>query len=182
MRFLRTTLLTGVVIAAVVVLALEPAAGAETRSNVAVCSEAIIGSGKATWESESKVAGPVGVAGDGLRQMWQAPSGWLYKKLPLLLAGDEAVTVSVPRSLRKRVFLYYGRIEGPDGKVGDSFSNGPGYAETEFRPCADQPRTIWGGGLRVKGTAPVQLLVHLEGGGEAIPLRLGRPRVNEPES
>jgi hypothetical protein len=174
--------LTGIVIAAVVVLALEPASGAGTRSNVAVCSKAIVGSGKPSWRSESAVAGPVGVPGGALRNMWKAPTGWLYTKMPLLLEGHEAVTISVPRSLRQRVFLYYGRIEGPDGKVGDSFSNGPGYGETELQPCTDKPRTVWGGGLRIKGIAPVHLLVHQGGGSAAIPLGLGRPAVYEPNS
>ena len=130
MKVLRMAALAGIVIAAVVVLALEPASGAGTRSNLADCPEAIIGSGKPSWRSESIVAGPVGVTKGALRQMWEAPTGWLYTKMPLLLEGHEAVTISVPRSLRQRVFLYYGRIEGHDGKVGDSFSNGPGYGET----------------------------------------------------
>jgi hypothetical protein len=179
MKFLKTAAVTGIVIAAVVVLALEPAAGAGTEANVAACSKAIIGSGRPGWRSESRVAGPVGAATGALRQMWLAPNGYLYAKVPLLLEGSDAVTVSVPRVLRKRVFLYYGRIEGRDGKVDDSFSGSPGYSETKFQPCTGKPRTVWGGGLRIKGTAPVHLLVHQGGGAEPIPLRLGRPRVHE---
>jgi hypothetical protein len=177
MKLLKTVALTGIVVAAVVVLALEPAAGAGTESNVAVCSKAIIGSGKASWRSESRVAGPVGVAIGALDQMWKAPSGWLYVKVPLLLEGERAVTVSVPPSLRKRVFLYYGLIEGRDGKPTHSYTEAPGYGETEFQPCTDKPRTVWSGGLRIKGTAPVHLLVHQGGGAGSIPLRLGRPQL-----
>lgn len=178
MKVLKTAALTGIVIAAAVVLALEPAAGAGTEANVAECSQAIIGSGKPGWRSESKVAGPVGVAKGALRQMWRAPNGFLYAKVPLLLEGTKAVTVSVPPSLRKRVFLYYGRIEGRDDKVTTSFADARGYGETEFQPCTDKPRTIWAGGLRIEGTAPVHLLVHQGGGAEPVPLRLGRPETS----
>jgi hypothetical protein len=177
MKVLRTAALTGIVIAAVVVLALEPASGAGTEANVAPCSKAIIGSGKTGWRGESAVAGPVGVGMATLRQMWRAPNGWLYAKVPLLVEGEDAVTVSVPRSLRKRVFLYYGRIVGRDGTATTSFAGARGYGESEFEPCTNKPRTIWPGGLRIKGTAPVHLLVHQGGGAEPLPLRLGRPRV-----
>jgi len=62
MKLLRTAALTGIVIAAVVVLALEPASGASTDKNVASCNDnVLIGHGKAEWRSESNVAGPVGV-------------------------------------------------------------------------------------------------------------------------
>ncbi|HEX3737589.1 MAG TPA: hypothetical protein VHV53_08595 [Solirubrobacterales bacterium] len=178
MKFLRTAVLAGIVIAAVVVLALEPAAGAGTEANVAPCSKAIIGSGKPGWRSESIVAGPVGVAKGALRQMWQAPSGWMYTKMGVLLEGEDAVTVSVPRALRRRVFLYYGRIIGHDGKVTTSFFDARGYGETEFQPCTDKPRTVWPGGLRIRGTAPVHLLVHQGGDAESIPLRLGHPETS----
>jgi hypothetical protein len=182
MRYLKTAALTGIVIAAVVVLALEPASGAGTEANVADCSKAIIGSGKPGRRSESTVAGPVGVTKGALRQMWRAPSGWMYAKMGLLLEGEKAVTVSVPPALRKRVFLYYGRIEGHDGKVTTSFFEAPGYGETEFQPCAGKPRTVWPGGVRIKGTAPVHLLVHQGGNSGPVPLRLGRPRVAERRS
>ena len=177
MRFLKTAALTGLVIAAVVVLALEPASGAATEANVADCSKAMIGSGDPGWRGESIVAGPAGVREGALRRMWKAPNGWMYAKVPLLLEGKEPVTVSVPRGLRKRVFLYYGRIEGRDGKPTTSLAGARGYGETEFQPCTDKPRTIWPGGVRIKGTAPVRLLVQSGDGAEAVPLRLGRPRI-----
>jgi hypothetical protein len=181
MKLLKTAALTGIVTAAVVVLALEPASGASAEANVAACSKAIIGSGGPGWRGESSVAGPVGVAKGALRQMWRAPTGWMYTKMPLLLEGKQAVTVSVPRSLRRRVFLYYGRIESRDGKPTGSFADARGYGETEFQPCSDKPRTVWPGGLRIKGAAPVRLLVHV-GDGESVPLRLGRPQVVDPKS
>jgi hypothetical protein len=172
MNVSKMAALTSLVIAAVVVLALEPAAGAGTEANVADCSQAIIGSGKATWRSESVVAGPVGVNGEAMETMSRLHNGDLVSKMPLLLEGDKAVTVSVPPTLRKRVFLYYGHIH--------SFATSPGSGETKFQPCTGKPRTVWGGGIRVKGTAPIRLLVHEGGSAEPMVLHLGRPKVYEP--
>ncbi len=73
MKFLRTAALTGIVIAAVVVLALEPASGASTDKNVASCNDnVLIGHGKAGWRSESSVGrtgrgAQVAAATDGAR-------------------------------------------------------------------------------------------------------------------
>jgi hypothetical protein len=179
MKLLKTAALTGIVIVAVVVLALEPASGAGTEWNKADCSKAIIGSGSPTWREESVFAGPVGVGKAPLAQMSKTKNGEFVTKLPLLVEGKKAVTISVPPDLRKRVYLYYGRIVGRDGKVTTSFAGARGYGETEFQPCTDKPRTIWPGGVRIEGTAPVHLLVHTGGGAAPIPLRLGRPQIHE---
>jgi hypothetical protein len=176
MKVLKSAAMTGLVIAAVVVLALEPASGASTEWNLADCSRAIIGSGKASWRAESKSAGPVGVSAAALAQMSRTRGGEYVVKLPLLVEGQKAVTVSVPPDLREQVFLYYGHIVGRNGKPTHSFAEARGYGETEFQPCTDKPRTVWGGGLRINGSAPVHLLVHTGGGAAPIPLRLGRPR------
>jgi hypothetical protein len=104
-------------------------------------------------------------------------------KMPLLVAGraPETVTVSVPPILRSRVFLYYGRILGRDGQPTTLFSEARGYGETEFQLCGDKPRTIWPGGIRVKGDGPVRLLVRVDG--EApVSLHLGRPQAYVPAS
>lgn len=147
-------------------------------SNVAPCDKAIIGHGSADWRSESIVAGPVGVRRNPLRAMSRTQNG-LVTKMGLLVEGraPETVTVSVPPQLRDRAFLYYGRLLDNDGKPSTSFRNTRGYGETEFQPCDDKPRTIWPGGIRVKGWAPVRLLVTVEGRPEPIPLPLGRPSV-----
>jgi hypothetical protein len=176
MRFLKTAALIGVISAAVVVLAREPASGARLESNVADCSKAMVGSGAADWRKEAVVAGPVGVLKDGLAHMTRTADGDFLAKLPLLVEGTDPVTVSVPPALRGRAFLYYGRIIGRDGRPTTSFFRARGYDRTEFRPCAGKPRTAWPGGLRIKGTAPVRLLVDTGAGAAPIPLRLGRPR------
>ena len=154
---------------------------APTDANVAPCDKAIIGHGSADWRSESTVAGPVGVRRRPLSQMSRTQNG-LVTKLPLLVEGraPTTVTVGVPPRLRQRVFLLYGNVLDRNGNPSFSFRNTRGYSETEFQPCDNKPRTIWPGGIRVKGEKPVHLLVEVEGQAEAIPLRLGRPKAYAP--
>jgi len=157
-------------------------AGSASEANVAPCEKAIIGHGPADWRSESTVAGPVGVRRDPLQDM-SLHRGWYTTKLPLLVEGraPETVTVSVPPRLRHRVFLIYGEVRDRDGNPGLSFSNTRGYGETEFQPCANKPRTIWPGGIKIKGDGPVYLLVATAGE-DPVRLPLGRPQAYEPAS
>lgn len=158
------------------------AAGAADVSNLAPCEKAMIGKGSADWRSESVVAGPVGVRRQPLRQMSPSRQG-LTTKMPILVEGraPETVKVSVPEDLRDRVFLYYGNVTGRDGKPTTLFTKARGYGETEFELCDNKPRTVWPGGIRVKGQAPVHLLVEVEGQPPKR-LPLGRPQVFRPGS
>jgi hypothetical protein len=167
---------------ALALAALALSGGGPAESNVAPCDKAMIGHGPADWRSESVVAGPVGVRRHPLDAMSPTRNGFVAK-MPLLIEGraPETVTVSVPPALRSRVFLYYGRLLGRDGQPTTTFSEARGYGETEFQLCGDKPRTIWPGGIRVKGDKPVHLMVGVEG--EApVPLRLGRPQAYTPAS
>jgi hypothetical protein len=163
------------------VIAATLALVAPSESNVAPCGKAIIGHGSADWRSESIVAGPVGVRRHPLSQMSPTQSGFVTK-MGLLIEGrePETVTVSVPPRLRHRVFLLYGNALDRDGNPSTSFRNTRGYSETEFQLCGNKPRTIWPGGIRVKGEAPVRLLVTVEGRSDPIPLPLGRPKAYKP--
>jgi hypothetical protein len=169
------TLLAGLTAA---LLTISPIAAADPSesSNVAKCDKAIVGHGVPDWRQGSLTAGPVGVPRHPLSRMEKAPNGQLYTKMGLLVEGHSAVKVSVPARLRNRVFLYYGRIIDNQGQVTTSFFGAHGYTETEFQPCESKPRTIWPGGLRIKGREPVHLLVSVEGQPEPIRLRLGRPK------
>jgi hypothetical protein len=159
---------------ALATLALGGSSSAE--SNVAPCDKAIIGHGSADWRNESVVAGPVGVRRHPLIAMSKTRNGFVTK-MPLLVEAraPETVIVSVPPGLRSRVFLYYGRILGHDGQPTFTFADARGYGETEFQPCDNKPRTIWPGGIRIKGDRPVHLLVSPEGQ-PPISLPLGRPK------
>lgn len=108
-----------------------------------------------------------------MSMMSQTKKG-LVTKMPVLIEGrePETVTVSVPPSLRKRVFLYFGGAS--------SFAEDRGFAEVEFQLCGNKPRTIWPGGIRVRGQAPVRLEVFTEGRDEPFVLRLGKPKPYEP--
>jgi hypothetical protein len=165
-------------LATLLTAALTVGVGPTAESNVAPCDKAMIGHGSADWRSESAVAGPVGVRLHPLSAMSQTRNGFVTK-MPLLVEGraPDTVTISVPPGLGSRVFLYYGTIRGRDGKPTTSFADARGYGETEFQLCGNKPRTIWPGGIRVRGDRPVHLLVTVEGAAKPIPLRLGRPRV-----
>lgn len=155
------------------VFAAALALAAPGDSGVAPCERAMIGHGAADWRSDSVVAGPVGVMRPPLRTMSRTSKG-LVTKMPLLVEGrePETVTVSVPPALRQRVFLYYGSPS--------TFARDRGYGEIEFQLCGNKPRTIWPGGVRVKGEAPVHLDVFIEGRAEPYVLRLGRPKLYTP--
>ena len=169
--------------AAVVAIVLAVGGASEpveaTDANVAACSpsQTTVGSGSADWRRGSVVAGPVAIARHPLRGMDEAKNGQLYTKMGLLVAGHQFVVISVPLALRSRVFLYYGRVLDNEGDPTKSFYGARGYAETEFRPCHDKPRTIWPGGVRVIGHGPVNLLVTIEGRSASASLPLGRPVV-----
>ncbi len=159
----------------VAAMAATLALAAPASSTVAPCERAIIGHGSADWRSESIVAGPVGAMPYPLRAMSQTRNG-LVTKMPLLVEGrePETVKVSVPPALRQRAFLYYGRPT--------TFAQDPGHSEIEFQLCGNKPRTIWPGGIRVKGKAPVRLDVFTEDRTEPFVLRLGKPKLYEPAS
>jgi hypothetical protein len=178
---LKKGLIVGAAAIVAIVLAIggasEPVEAPE--ANVAACvpSETITGPGPADWRRASITAGPVAVTRGPLRKMVEAKSGQLYAKMGLLVAGHQYVVLSVPAALRERVFLYYGRILDNHRRRTTSFFGARGYAEIEFRPCRDRPRTVWPGGIRVIGHTPVNLLVTIEGHSTSVPLSLGKPVV-----
>lgn len=153
-------------------------AGAATRGeNVAACDPLVtaMGSGPANWRQLSEAAGPLGVFRDPLRHMSETGTGQLLTKMPVIVAGHEPVTLSVPPRLRHRVFLFYGLYFGKDGTRSTTFVDSPGFSSIEFQPCENKPRTAWPGGVRIKGRAPVHLTVSTGEGAKPILLRLGRP-------
>jgi len=157
-------------------LSFAAAATAPAESNVAVCDDAILGEGPDDWRSRGITAGPVTVFKAPLARMTRTRNG-LVAKMPMLIRGQAPVTVSVPPALRGRVFLYYGRVIGRDGKPTTSFNGARGYGETRFELCPGRARTPFPGGIRVRGTKPVRLTISVEGEPDTHTLRLGKPKV-----
>jgi len=141
----------------------------------------MIGSGRAAWWRESLAAGPLGIRRRPLHQMSvysPARPDLLVTKAPILVEGHDLVTLAVPPRLDHRVFLYYGFHKGRAGERSTSFYDFPGSSEIAFQPCADRPRTVWPGGIRVRGRKPVKLTVTVEGQPAPIPMHLGAPRLH----
>lgn len=164
-------------LAAVALLATAmPAVGTPPESNLATCDDAILGEGPDDWRARAITAGPASVFKQPLARMTRTQNG-LVAKMPVLIRGRAAVTVSVPPALRGRVFLYYGRIIGRDGKPTTTVNHARGYGETRFELCPGRNRTPFPGGIRIKGTAPVWLTIQAEDETTAHTLRLGKPKV-----
>lgn len=149
------------------------------ETNRADCRWTMIGSGGPDWRRDSVVSGPVAVFQRPLRQMFRDGNG-MTTKMPILIVGHRTVRVSAPRSMRKRVFLYYGFFRDRNGRRTTAFARAHGHNATEFHPCADKPRTIWPGGIRVKGMKPVRLRIDVEGESRPRFLNLGRPKLYRP--
>jgi hypothetical protein len=172
MRFAKGV---AVLAAASALIAIPQAFAAGTQEATCEKGPVMIGSGSADWRRTSLDAGPLGFAEHPLSRMSRTRNGQFVAKMPALIEGHSPVTLSVPPRLRHRVGLYYGFREGPNGER-TTLLTGPGFSEVVFQPCTDKPRTIWPGGIRVKGRGLVRLLVKPEGG-DPIPLVLGRPRL-----
>jgi hypothetical protein len=164
----------------VVVLTFWGTATAANTMNIADCDQTMDGPGLPYWRQISDIAGPLGFPDNALQRMSRTGNGQMVAKAPILIEGHAVVTVSVPARLRHRVFLYYGRILDRNGNLTTSFTEASGYSTTEFQPCTAKPRTVWPGGVRVRGRAPVRLLVRVQGQSASIPLHLGRPKVYPP--
>ncbi len=173
--------LLGLLVAIAAVLPVTGAAAAPVRTQVASCEEGPIqyGHGVAGWRQRSEVAGPLGLPSGFLQRMVPTASGQLVMKAPATVEGS-AVILRVPPRLRHRVSLYYGRRTDREGRPTNRVGQGPGFSEVAFHPCGGRPRTVFPGGVRVRGRAPVRLLVQVEGGSASIPMPLGRPRALEP--
>ncbi len=147
------------------------------EANLAPCADGGgVVAGAAEGRRATVSAGPVSVPLRPLRSMRAGADGQLFAAMDLVVSGHRFVVVSVPLDLRNRVFLYYGQVVDNRGERPSSRFRAPGYAETEFQPCRDKPRTLWPGGIKVIGAGPVRLLVTVEGRSTSVPLPLGRPR------
>ncbi|HEY5333547.1 MAG TPA: hypothetical protein VIJ21_08375 [Solirubrobacterales bacterium] len=153
----------------------EPFEAAE--ASVAACGRS---SSQATTGAEASTgsppaAGALRLPGRPLANVVEVKTGQFAARMPVLVSGHDYIVLSVPLELRKRVFLYYGRVADRAGRPLGLLRSVASYAEVEFQPCRDRPRTIWPGAIRVIGRAPVRLLATIEGQPRSIPLALGSP-------
>jgi|GEM_PF-1549342 len=134
----------------------EPADGngVVASTTVAGCEPGAVtaGAGPSDWRKRSLDAGPVGIRKDPLAAMSLRPDGSLVTKMPILVAGQDKVTVAVAAGVRARVRLFYGTEPG-------SFNDGTGFERVRFHPCKDRERTVWPGGIEVEGSGRVRLKV-----------------------
>jgi hypothetical protein len=178
---LKQALIVGAAGIVAIVLALggssEPVEA--TEASVAACgsSSSPAPAETAGWRWSSPRASALGVPGQPLAKIVEVKEGRFAALMPVLVTGHEYIVLSVPLALRNRVFLYYGRHSGVEARPLASVRDTPGYAEIEFQPCRDRPRTVWPGAIRVIGPGPVRLLATVEGQSGSIPLSLGSPSV-----
>ncbi len=162
---------------AALVLLIGASQASAAGTQVASCEQGPVtdGPGPANWRQKSIAAGPLGVFRHPLGQMSETQSGQLIAKMPVLVAGNASVALSVPPGRKHRVFLYYGRLRDRNGNPTTAIGRAPGFSEVVFEPCADRARTAWPGGIRVIGRKRVWLTVKVEGRPDPIPLPLGKP-------
>ncbi len=178
-RHMKTTItfvtLAASALALLAIVGPGTASAAEKPWGEAFCGQAIVGSGPASFPTAT--AGRARVRKHPLRGMVRGYPPGLVTKMPIMIRGHSPVTVTVPSRLRKRVFLLYGWVPNRKGRPGRGFSDTVGVSKITFRPCATKPRTVWPGGIRVIGRAPVKLRVRVGEQGRSQTLWLGRPRV-----
>jgi hypothetical protein len=131
--------------------------------------------GAAARRASPPGAGALRLPGQPLAKTVEVKAGQFAARMPVLVSGHDYIVLSVPLALRNRVFLYYGRVADRTGRPLSSLRSVASYAEVEFQPCRDRPRTVWPGAIRVIGRAPVRLLATIEGQPRSIPLVLGSP-------
>lgn len=134
------------------------------------CQATIIGQGPKDWRRRSIVAGSVAVnrRPPPLSFMQRSPGATMVTKMGLMIVGHDAVRVSV-LDASNRAWLYYGR-------KASSFAGPVKYKSVVFHPCEDRQRTVYPGGVRVKGHKAVRLNVSPKGEDFTHVLRLGKPK------
>jgi hypothetical protein len=124
------------------------------------CPTAMVGTPSRSWRREATSSGPVGFFGAG--RDFLAPSFTRQDKMPLIVEGQKAVTLSITARDSS-----HARLQAP--------TSPPWTPQIEIRlvPCRDQPRTAWAAGLLLRNRRPVTLIVRQSGEPERR-LRVGR--------
>ena len=154
------------------VVGASPAArAAPAKSATLTCQEAIRGAADPDWRKHSTVAGPFGFYGPGRNFRKKATKngkGFYVSKVPSILEGSSAVTVTIAPRDADRAGLSFG-TEGGD-TVPSSF------AEVRYEPCLDRSPTGWPGGFVLADRHPVKLFVRVAGGSSSKRVFVGKPK------
>ncbi len=134
---------------------------AESPARTVECEDAAAGVGAAP--AGAARLGPFRMpARDELRAHWNPATKRFSSKVPVVVGGQRAVTVSVPERLGGRLAMVYGG------------AGRRGFAEAvTFVPCAGRPATFFPGGMLFTRREPISLLVQPEGWGRPRALDLG---------
>jgi hypothetical protein len=132
----------------------------------------MMGPGPEDWLADSIEAGPVGIREHPLKAMTRAGDGSLSTTMPILIDGQEKVTVAIVANQRDRALLFY----GPE--AGDAEGGAPGFERIRFHPCPGKERTVYPGGIRVEGPEAVRLKI-IVGDDPSFVVSLGRPKERE---
>jgi hypothetical protein len=140
-----------------------------SRSSPSVGCEESVGADPA-WRNKSTVVGPFGLYGRGrdFRSVKRDSRRSDYvTKIPVVIEGQQIVTLSVPASERRRVSLIYRRAIFGAHKVPN------GDSSITFVPCSGSKLTAWAGGLILHDRSEVHLEVTVAGR-EARTISVGR--------
>jgi pimeloyl-ACP methyl ester carboxylesterase len=131
--------------------------GRTARQVVATCDDAIIGSGQPDYRKRSTTAGTFSLFGGGRDFSNASRQGNVFvAKMPAIVAGHAAVTVTVSPKDQSRARLVYGSLHSPR-------SLADGATSVVFKPCGDKPRTVYPGGMVLADRRPVKLQVKRGG-------------------
>jgi hypothetical protein len=139
---------------------------AESPSRTVECEDAAAGVGAAPPGAAR--LGPFRMPGREERHAhWNPATKRFSSKVPVVVVGARAVTVSVPERLSGRLVMVYG------GAGRRRFAE-----EITFVPCAGRPATFFPGGMLFTRREPIALLVQPEGwaGPRALNLGVFAPR------
>jgi hypothetical protein len=130
--------------------------GCDTSAEVltAVDPNAAVGVGPVRMQAlEYRFGGP------GLLNLPADSQGWWAFKIPMIIVGDERVTVTIPDEFRDIARLTY--------------VPGRGDYATTFVPCDSRPQTQFAGGIAIRRPVCLPLMISWSGHTELLSLAFG---------
>jgi hypothetical protein len=137
------------------------------RSILLDCADAVLGVAAPVPRARATVSGTFALLGPGrnFEMAQRRRGGDLFTKIPAIVSGDAAVTLSVPLGEQGAVGLY---PPNAATKVEQA------YTEVTFEPCPERRATGWPFGLILSERDPVELLVREAGAEGGTTISVGR--------